>query len=160
MHEFTLHHLVLVAHRSNIVSVMEEDDYLLNTTDKLYQQNKCRTITTPTDGKYTILKINALACWLYKTPPNCNNLPVNGLLLRFFSTFVGELRNLGSRHMKKEEALCSSSIWKRRKFSNCILRWHSGSHAIAWAAITTSVCKVSYDLQIKTWLCSSRFIYL
>ena len=22
------------------------------------------------------------------------------------------------------------------------------------------VCKVSYDLQIKTWLCSSRFIYL
>ena len=65
MHEFTLHHLVLVAHRSNIVSVMEEDDYLLNTTDKLYQQHKCRTITTPTDGKYTILKINALACWLY-----------------------------------------------------------------------------------------------
>ena len=62
MHEFALHHLVLVAHRSNIVSVMEEDDYLLNTTDKLYQQNKCRTITTPTDGKYTILKINALAC--------------------------------------------------------------------------------------------------
>lgn len=61
--------------------------------------------------------------------PNRNNLPVKGLLLRFFSTFVGELRNLGSRHMKKEEALCSSSIWKRRKFSNCILRWHSGSHA-------------------------------
>ena len=58
MHEFTLHHLVLVAHRSNIVSVMEEDDYLLNTTDKLYQQYKCRTITTPTDGKHTILKIN------------------------------------------------------------------------------------------------------
>ncbi|WP_297932010.1 hypothetical protein [uncultured Alistipes sp.] len=26
---------------------------------------------------------------------------------------------------------------------------------IAWAAITTSVCKVSYDLQIKTWHCSS-----
>ena len=37
MHEFTLHHLVLVAHRSNIVSVMEEDDYLLNTTDRVYQ---------------------------------------------------------------------------------------------------------------------------
>lgn len=54
-----------------------------------------------------------------------------------------------------KEALCSSSIWKRRKFSNCILRWHSGFHALAWAAITTSVCKVSYDLQIKTWHCSS-----
>lgn len=39
-----------------------------------------------------------------------------------------------------KEALCASSIWKRRKFSNCILRWHSGSHAIAWAAITTFVC--------------------
>ena len=51
--------------------------------------------------------------------------------------------------LEKEEALCASSIWKRRKFSNCILRWHSGSHAIAWAAITTSVCKVSYDLQIR-----------
>ena len=61
--------------------------------------------------------------------PNRNNSPIKGLLLRFFSTFVRELRNLGSRHMKKEEALCSSSIWKRRKFSNCILRWHSGSHA-------------------------------
>ena len=62
--------------------------------------------------------------------------------------------------IQREKQLCASSIWKRRKFSNCILRWHSGSHAIAWAAITTSVCKVSYDLQIKTWLCSSRFIYL
>lgn len=31
--------------------------------------------------------------------------------------------------IRKKEALCSSSIWKRRKFSNCILRWHSGSHA-------------------------------
>ena len=61
---------------------------------------------------------------------------------------------------KKKEALCSSSIWKRRKFSNCILRWHSGSHAIAWAAITTSVCKVSYDLRIKKWHCSPRFCIL
>ena len=28
-------------------------------------------------------------------------------------------------------------------------RWHSGSHAIAWAAITVSVFKVSYDLQTE-----------
>lgn len=90
--------------------------------------------------------------------PNRNNLPVKGLLLRFFSTFVGELRKLGSRHMKKEEALCSSSIWKRRKFSNCILRWHSGSHAIAWATITTSVCKVSYDLQIRRGIVVHAFL--
>ena len=35
--------------------------------------------------------------------PNCNILPVEGLLLRFFITFVGELRQLGSRHMKKKK---------------------------------------------------------
>ena len=29
---------------------------------------------------------------------------------------------------------------------------------IAWAAITTSVCKVSYDLQIKTWHAVPRFV--
>ena len=89
---------------------------------------------------------------------NRNNSPVKSLLLRFFSTFVEELRKLGSRHMKKEEALCSSSIWKRRKFSNCILRWHSGSHAIAWATITTSVCKVSYDLQIRRGIVVHAFL--
>ena len=27
--------------------------------------------------------------------------------------------------------------WKRRKFHNYTQGWHSGSHAIAWAAITT-----------------------
>ena len=31
---------------------------------------------------------------------------------------------------------------------------------IAWAAITTSVCKGSYDLRIKKWHCSSRFCIL
>ncbi len=30
--------------------------------------------------------------------------------------------------------------WKRRKFHNYTQEWHSGSHAIAWAAITTFVC--------------------
>ena len=30
--------------------------------------------------------------------------------------------------------------WKRRKFHNYTQGWHSGSHAIAWAAITTFVC--------------------
>ena len=28
---------------------------------------------------------------------------------------------------------------------------HSGSHAIAWAAIVTSVSEVSYDLQVRVW---------
>ena len=32
---------------------------------------------------------------------------------------------------------------------------HSGSHAIAWAAISTSVSKVSYDLQTEMWYCGS-----
>ena len=35
--------------------------------------------------------------------PNHNNLPVKDLLLRFFSTFVGELRQLNSRHKKKKK---------------------------------------------------------
>ena len=82
------------------------------------------------------------------------------VISRIFCTFVFEFGKLFPDILEKKEELCASSIWERRKFSNCILRWHSGSHAIAWAAITTSVCKVSYDLQIKTWLCSSRFIYL
>ena len=37
--------------------------------------------------------------------PNRNNSPIKGLLLRFFSTFVGELRKLGSRHMKKRRSV-------------------------------------------------------
>ena len=37
--------------------------------------------------------------------PNRNNLPVKGLLLRFFSTFVGELRELGSRHKRKRRSV-------------------------------------------------------
>ena len=34
---------------------------------------------------------------------------------------------------------------------------HSGSHAIAWAAIVTSVSEVSYDLQVRVWLAVPRF---
>ena len=42
--------------------------------------------------------------------------------------------------------------WKRRKFHNYTQGGHSGSHAIAWAAITIFVCKgFSYDLQFRTW---------
>ena len=48
--------------------------------------------------------------------PNRNYLPIRGLLVQIFSTFVEELRQLGSRHMKKEEALCSSSIWNVGNF--------------------------------------------
>jgi len=48
-----------------------------------------------------------------------------------FCTFVFGFGKLFPDILEKKEALCASSIWKRRKFSNCILRWHSGSHAIA-----------------------------
>ena len=84
--------------------------------------------------------------------------PHPAIFTQVLRIFVGELRQLSSRHKRKEEALCSSSIWKRRKFSNCILRWHSGSHAIAWATITTSVCKVSYDLQIRRGIVVHAFL--
>ena len=40
--------------------------------------------------------------------------------------------------MKKRYAYLVN--WKRRKFHNYTQGWHSGSHAIAWAAITTFVC--------------------
>jgi len=42
--------------------------------------------------------------------------------------------------------------WKPEKFHNYTQERHSGSHAIAWAAITTFVCKGnSLDLQFGTW---------
>lgn len=46
---------------------------------------------------------------------------------------------------------------KRRKFSirckdSIVVLTH-----IAWATIVTSASMVSYDLQVRVWLCSSRF---
>ena len=41
--------------------------------------------------------------------------------------------------LEKKEALCLSCVRKPEKFSMCDKRRHSGSHAIAWAAITISV---------------------
>ena len=79
------------------------------------------------------------------------------VISRIFCTFVFEFGKLFPDILEKKEALCASSIWERRKFSNGILKWHSGSHAIAWAVIITSICKVSYDLQIKKRHCGSRF---
>lgn len=48
-------------------------------------------------------------------------------------------------------------VWKRRKFSDVVQGKHSGSRAIAWAAISISVLQVSYDLQTKTWHTVPRF---
>lgn len=57
------------------------------------------------------------------------------------------LRNLGKR--KKRYAYLVNR--KRRKFSDVVQGRHSGSHAIAWAAISISVLQISYDLRFKTW---------
>ena len=54
------------------------------------------------------------------------------------SIFVIGLRQLFPRHTRKEEALCLSLSRERRKFKTYSERRHSGSHAIAWAAITIS----------------------
>lgn len=40
-------------------------------------------------------------------------------------------------------------IWKRRKFSKVLQRWHGDSHAIARDAITISMLKVFYGLQYR-----------
>ena len=67
------------------------------------------------------------------------------------------------------EVTLSKAYWKKNKryaylvlenvgnFQIRIQGWHSGSHAIAWAAIVTSVSEVSYDLQVRVWHCGSRF---
>lgn len=64
------------------------------------------------------------------------------VISRIFCTFVFEFGKLFPDILEKKEELCASSIWERRKFSNGILKWHSGSHAIAWAAILISVLRV------------------
>ena len=61
----------------------------------------------------------------------------------FFGYFCAGLRQLYPRHAKnKKKRYAVLVIWKRRKFSNLAQGRHSGSHAIAWAAITISVLKV------------------
>ncbi len=56
---------------------------------------------------------------------------------------------LSKIYEKKKKRYAYLVSWKRRKFRTWYKRWHSGSHAIAWAAITISVPKVSYDLQLR-----------
>ena len=51
--------------------------------------------------------------------------------------------------------------WKRRKFHNYTQGGHSGSHAITWAAITISVCKVfPTTSNSERGICSSTLLDL
>lgn len=56
---------------------------------------------------------------------------------------------LSETYDKKKKRYAYLVSWKRRKFRTWYKRWHSGFHAIAWAAIIISVPKVSYDLQLR-----------
>ena len=47
----------------------------------------------------------------------------------FFVLLHSDWGNLIQDILEKEEALCLSCSWKRRKFHNEIQEWHSGSHA-------------------------------
>ena len=59
------------------------------------------------------------------------------------SIFADGLRQLFPRYTKKKKKRYAYLvIWKRRQLSNLAQGRHSGSHAIAWAAITISVLKV------------------
>ena len=54
--------------------------------------------------------------------------------------------------VEKKKRYANLMNWKPEKFHNYTQERHSGSHAIAWAAITTFVCKGnSLDLQFGTW---------
>ena len=63
------------------------------------------------------------------------------------------------------------TFWKNKKRYAYLLRvetwetsteqeWHSGSHAMAWAAIVTSAHRLSQGLHSKTWHCSSTLCVL
>ena len=58
-----------------------------------------------------------------------------GILLPLYLDWGNLVRDI---EIKKRYAYLVN--WKRRKFHNYTQGWHSGSHAIAWAAITTFVC--------------------
>ena len=77
--------------------------------------------------------------WNYKTHPL---VVIICLIWAYYYDFFVILQLVRGNSIQdiweKEEALCLSCTWKRRKFSIRIQGWHSGSHAIAWATITTS----------------------
>ena len=63
-------------------------------------------------------------------------------ILKIFVLLYSDRYNVFPRHIKKNKKKRYAYLvnWKRRKFHNCTQGWHSGFHAIAWAAITTFVC--------------------
>lgn len=85
----------------------------------------------PTDGllkfggreQKTLLKF----AFLRKVSVSCSRK--SAYYYNFFVFLQLDWSNYIQNIRENKEALCSSDIWKRRKFSNCILRWHSGSHA-------------------------------
>ena len=58
---------------------------------------------------------------------------------------------------KRYACLVMSCDWKRRKFSIVHKRWHSGSHAIAWAAISISVHRFFLRPPIRHGIAVPRF---
>lgn len=71
-----------------------------------------------------------------------------GLSQKFPIFVIGLRRLVSETYDKKKKRYACLVSWKRRKFRTWYKRWHSGSHAVAWAAIIISVPKVSYDLHL------------
>ena len=69
----------------------------------------------------------------------CRNTRIFAALCVFLHSERGDL---SKTYEKKKERYAYLVIWKRRKLSNLAQGGHSGSHAIAWAAITIFVLKV------------------
>ena len=58
------------------------------------------------------------------------------------------------------EALClSCSLKTWETFKTRYKEWHSGSHAMAWAATITSVSRVFSGPSTTTWYCSSTLLH-
>ena len=73
--------------------------------------------------------------------------------------FVNGLRLFFPKHIRIKKKRCAYLVERKpEKFLNCVQGQHSGSHAIAWAAITTSVHRVSQDLRTKTQHCSATLL--
>ena len=90
---------------------------------------------------YSIMKNS----WQEKVPFCSQTIKIrrNRLIFRFFLYFYDRIKATCPdilRNLKKRYAYLVN--WKPRKFLNHAQGWHSGSHAIAWAAITISVLKV------------------
>ena len=91
---------------------------------------------------YRNRKVGDSSCNTYRCVcDNTKSAKIQGYLLHFSYFCIRREETLSKTYEKKKKRYAYFVIWKRRKLSNLAQRRHSGSHAIAWAAITIFVLK-------------------